>query len=98
MECYHFCQKCKDHFKTSGATGMNHTPFAASFLRGSISLRWAQHKRRHKSITLITWSKFKAFLQKDLESSQAFIDSIWSKFRRDSQYQLEEARDWASHL
>ena len=72
--------------------------FAASFLRGSISLRWAQHKRRHKSITLITWSKFKAFLQKDLESSQAFIDSIWSKFRRDSQYQLEEVRDWASHL
>ena len=44
------------------------------------------------------WSKFKAFLQKDLGSSQAFINSIWSKFRRDSQYQLEEARDLASHL
>ena len=23
---------------------------------------------------------------------------MWSKFRRDSQYQLEEARDWVSHL
>ena len=39
MECYHFCQQCEDHFKTSGATGINCTPFAASFLRGSISLR-----------------------------------------------------------
>ena len=98
MECYHFCQQCEDHFETSGATGMNRTPFAASFLRGSISLRWAQHKRRHESATPITWPEFKAFLRKDLGSSQAFIDSIWSKFRRDSQYQLEEAQDWASHL
>ena len=77
---------------------MNRTPFATSFLRGSTSLRWAQHKRRHKSATPITWPEFKAFLRKDFGSSQAFIDSIWSKFRRDSQYQLEEARDWASHL
>ena len=77
---------------------MNHTPFAASFLRGSISLRWAQHKCRHESATPITWPEFKAFLRKDLGSSQAFIDSIWSMFRRDSQYQLEEARDWASHF
>ena len=98
MEYYHFCQQCKDHFETSGTTGMNRTPFAASFLRGSISIRWAQHKRCHKSATPITWSDFKTFLRKDLGSSQAFIDSIWSKFRRDSQYQLEEARDWASHL
>ena len=98
MECYHFRQQCDNHFEISGATGTNRTPFAASFLRNSISLRWAQHKRRHKSAIPITWSEFKVFLQKDLESSQAFIDSIWSKFRRDSQYQLEEAQDWASHL
>ena len=77
---------------------MNRTPFAATFLRGAISLRWAQHKRRHERATPITWSEFKAFLRKDLGSSQAFIDSIWNKFRRDSQYQLEEARDWAPHL
>ena len=54
MECYHFCQQCEDYFKTSGATGMNRTLFAASYLRGSISLKWAQHKRHHKSATLIT--------------------------------------------
>ena len=77
---------------------MKYTPFTATFLRGSISLRWAQHKCRHKRATPITWSDFKAFLQKNLGSSQAFIDSIWSKFKRDSQYQLEEARDWVSHL
>ena len=85
IEGYHFCQQYEDHFVTSGAIGTNSTPFAASFFCSSISLRWAQHKRRHKSATLITWSKFKAFLQKDLGSSQAFIDSIWNKFRRDSQ-------------
>ena len=98
MECYYFCQQCEDHFETSGATRINCTPFAALFFRGFISLRCAQHKRRHKSATPITWSEFKAFLQKDFGSSQAFIDSIRSKFRRDSQYQLEEARDWTSHL
>ena len=98
MDCYHFYQQCKDYFETSGATGINRTPFAASFLHGTISLRWAQHKRRHQSATLITWLEFKTFLRKDLGNSQAFINNIWSKFRRDSQYQLEEARDWASHL
>ena len=77
---------------------MNRISFAATFFCGPISLRWAQHKRRQKCATPIILSKFKAFLRKDLESSQAFIDSIWSKFKRDSQYQLEEARDWASNL
>ena len=77
---------------------MNRTPFAATFLRGFISLRWAQHKGRHKRATPITWSEFKAFLGKDLRSSQVFIDSIWSKFRWDSQYQLEKAQDWISYL
>ena len=44
------------------------------------------------------WSKFKAFLHKDLGSSQVFIDNIWSKFKRDFQYQLENTQDWTSHL
>ena len=74
---------------------MNRTLFAATFFHGSISFRWAQHKRRYKRATPITWSEFKAFLRKDLRSSRAFIDSIWSKFRRNSQYQLEEAQNLA---
>ena len=68
MDYYHFCQQCEDYFETSGATRMNRTPFAATFLRGAISLRWAQHKQHHKRATPITWSEFKAFLQKDLGS------------------------------
>ena len=39
MNCYHFCQQCENYFETLGATGMNCTPFAATFLRGAISLR-----------------------------------------------------------
>ena len=76
MECYYFCEQCEDHFETSDATGMNRTLFAASFLSGSISIKWAQHKSRHENATSITWSDFKTFLQKDIGSSQAFIDSI----------------------
>ena len=98
MNCYHFCQQCEDHFKTLGATGINRILFATSFFHGTIRLRGAQHKRCHQNATPITWSEFKTFFQKDLRNSQAFINNIWSKFRRDSQYQLEEARDWASHL
>ena len=30
--------------------------------------------------------------------SKSFVDSIWRKLKRDSQYQLEEVYDWASHL
>ena len=98
IDWYHFCQQCENLFKTSGATGMNCTLFAATFLCGPISLRQAQLKHRHESATSITQSKFKSFLHKDLGSSQAFINSIWNKFRRDSQYQLKETQDWASHL
>ena len=76
MNYYYFCQQCEDYFETSGAIGMNCTPFAATFLRGFISFRSAQHKRRYKRATPIMWLEFKAFLQKDLGSLQAFIDSI----------------------
>ena len=98
MDCYHFCQQYEYYFKTLNATGMNRTPFATTFFRSTVSLRWAQYKRRHKSTLLITWPKFKTFLQKNLGDFQAFINSIWSKFRKNSQYQLEEAQDYASQL
>ena len=41
MDCYHFCQQCKDHFQTAGFTGTNRNPFAALFLRGNINVHWA---------------------------------------------------------
>ena len=96
MDCYHFCQQCEDHFDTAGATGSNRTPFAASFLRGTISFQWHQYKLRFPGP--LPWDDFKAFLRKSLGDSRAFVDNIWSKMRRDSQYPLEEVQIWASHL
>ena len=86
MDCYHFYQQCEDYFKTFGAIGMNRTRFATTFFYSSITLRWAQRKCCDKLATPIMWSEFKAFLRNDLGSSQAFIDSIWNKFRKNSQY------------
>ena len=86
MDCFHFCQQCKDYFETAGATGTNRTPFATFFLRGSISVRWTQYKRCHQGeeLTPITWTEFKAFLWKNLGESKSFVDSIWMKLKRDS--------------
>ncbi len=37
-------------------------------------------------------------MRKSLEESNAFVGHVWSKLKRDAQYQLEEVRDWAAHL
>ena len=44
------------------------------------------------------WDKFKAFFHKNLEDSQAFVDSYWRKIKREYQYQLKEILDWAAYL
>ena len=46
----------------------------------------------------MTWAEFKDFLRKNLGDDWAFANSIYSKFRRDSQYQAESVLDWAAHL
>ena len=38
MDCYHFCQQCKNYFETAGAIGVNQTLFAAFFLWVNISV------------------------------------------------------------
>ena len=48
MDYYYFCQQCKDHFETIGATEFNQTSFAASFFRRNISVHWAQFKCRNR--------------------------------------------------
>ena len=100
MECYNFCQQCKNHFATAGAKGPNRIPFAASFLRDRINFRWQQYKRKHEaeSTVPITWEEFKTFLRRSLGDSRAFVDSYWAKIKRDSQYQQEDVLDWAAHL
>lgn len=85
LECYHFSQQCEDHFNTAGAIGFNCTPFAASFLRGRISSRWHQHKRRNQAAEgPLSWVEFKAFLQGNLGDSRAFVDTIWSRKLRET--------------
>ena len=64
--CYHFYLQCEDYFKISGTTKINCTQFAATYFYGTVSLRWAQYKCRHKNATPIIWPKFKFLLQKDL--------------------------------
>ena len=102
LDCYRFCQQCEDHFDTARANGENRTPFAASFLRDGISTRWTQYKRRHAQEkgpdVVIPWEEFKAFLCENCGNSRTFVKGIWNRFRGDSQYQLEDAQDWVSHL
>ncbi len=100
MECYNFCQQCEDHFATCGAIGPKQIPFTASFLRDQINFRWQQYKRKLEAESLIpiSWDEFKAFLRKTLGDSRVFVDSYWTKIRRDSQYQQEKVLDWAAHL
>ena len=46
----------------------------------------------------MTWQEFKDLLQNNLGNSKAFVDSILSKMKRDSQYQDKSVQDWATHL
>ena len=41
---------------------------------------------------------FKVFLQKNLKEFKSFVNSIWKKLKKYSQYQLKKVYDWASHL
>ena len=98
MDCYRFCPQYKDYFETARVKRPNRILFAALFLRGLITQQWFQHKRRHNGATLMTWQEFKDFLQKNFEDSRTFIDGIWRKLKRDSQYQDKSVEDWAAQL
>lgn len=49
-------------------------------------------------MVLITWDKFKAFLRKSPSETTSFVDGIWNKIKKDSEYQLKEVQDWAAYL
>ena len=40
MECYYFCQQCKDHSETAGTKGHKRVPFVVTFLKDSILNRY----------------------------------------------------------
>ncbi len=86
MECYNFYQQCKDHFATTGATRPNQILFATIYLQEQTNFRWQQYNRKleGKSLVLISWNKFKAFLRKALGNPQAFVDSYWVKIKHNS--------------
>ena len=97
IECYYFCQQCKDHFNTAGVTRSNRTPFATFFLCGRIS--FCQHLYKCQGqVEPLPWINFKAFLRKNLSDSQVFVNMTWSRVKRDSQFQQKEVQDWVSHL
>ena len=98
MNCYWFCQQCKDHFEIARAKRPNRIPFAASFLHGSVIQQWLKRTQYYNGAAPITWSEFKDFLHKNLGDSRAFEDNIWSKIKRDSQYQDKLVQEWATHL
>ena len=100
MECYNFFQQCKNHFATAGATWPNRVPFAAIFLKDTALFRWQQHQHKKEDETNvpITLEEYKAYFCQSLGESEAFIDKILSTLRKDSQHQLKEVMDWASHL
>lgn len=49
-------------------------------------------------MVLITWDEFKIFFCRILGDSQAFMYSYWTKLKRDFQYQVEKALNWAAYL
>ena len=98
MDCYRFCQQCEDHFKTVSVKGLNRFLFATLFLRGLVTQQWLQHKQRYDGAAPITWQEFKNFFQKNLADIKAFVDYIWSKIKRDSQYQDKSVHDWAVYF
>ena len=46
----------------------------------------------------MTWEEFKNFLQTNLGDDWAFANSIFSQFKRVSQYQQESVLEWVVHL
>ena len=100
MDCDQFCQQCKGNFETAKAKGQkpNGILFAALFLHGSVIPQWLQYKQRHDGAIPMTWVEFKDFFWKNLWNFKAFVDSIWKKIKRDSQYQDKSVQDWAAHL
>ena len=87
IDCYYFCQQYEDHFETSRVTETNRTLFAVFFLCENISVQCTRFKHcQSEKVAPIIWIEFKSFLQKNLGESKSFVNNIWKKLKRDSQY------------
>ena len=95
-----FLPAVKNDFAIAGTTGPNQVLFAAIFLKDNALFRWQQyeHKIEDQTNVPISWEGFKAFFWQGLDKSEAFVNTIRSTNRNNSQHQLEEVIDWAAHL
>ena len=75
INCYHFCQQCKDYFETTGTTKSNCILFAVLFLHRKINFWWHQHWKQFSGVFTF-WEEFKVFLKKNLGDSRSFVDTI----------------------
>ena len=69
-----------------------------SFVGWSLPLATAQALCKTREGQPYHLEKLKAFLKKSLKNSILFMNNIWSKIKKDSQYQQKEVQDWTSHL
>ncbi len=78
MECYYFCQQCKDHFEVASLLGHKCISFITAFLKDHILKRWQQYKTRmqRNRLAFMTWDKFEAFLKKSQGESNVFVDQV----------------------
>ena len=80
LDCYRFCQQCKDYFDIARANGENYTPFAASFFSDGISTRWTKYKHQQAQEKgpdiIILWEKSKAFFCENCGNSMTFVKNI----------------------
>ena len=86
MECYNFCQQCKDYFATTGAKRPHRVLFITTLLRDQALFRLQQYKQKIDGETTnpITWKELKVFFCQSLGKSPAFVNSIWRTIKRDS--------------
>ena len=57
-----------------------------------------QHKIQDQTNIFISWERLKAFFYQSLGKSKAFVNTIWSTTRKNSQHQLKEVIDWVAYL
>ena len=94
-------EKCEDHFDTYGRRYLlQQYPVRIHILCGRISFHRHQHKRRNQAAEApLPRVEFKLSFGKVLVAPVLWgVDTIWSRVKRNSQYQWEEVHNWASHL
>lgn len=75
IECYYFCQQCKENFEIAGAKNHKRVFFASTFLKNRILNCFQQYQTwtKYNQVVLLFYKKFKTFLRKSFVESHTFI-------------------------